>query len=117
MSTTKNSPKPLVLNFRKRNSACGVTRETWKEVADKMGLTETQTLHIAMSRLAQEMGLIERGDGSLPLPSAAEITELEQCLLADKPRGLTLERRSLMGENWESITEAPDEAGLDPERR
>ena len=44
--------KSLVLDFRETDSRFGVTRPTLGKLADTLGLSETQVVHYALSRLA-----------------------------------------------------------------
>ena len=96
---TKNAGKSLLLKFRKRDSAFGVTRETWKDVADALGLSETEAIHVAMSRLAHQKGKLKMdaedwGQGDPKFEGAVSDPILEEP---------TLEESSLLGENWNEV--------------
>jgi len=56
----------FLLKFRGADSSYGVTRGTVKEISSALGLTETQVVHIALSKLAQEvLPAYEPDDGPL----------------------------------------------------
>ena len=56
VKTTVRSPIPGRMLFRYRgvDTVAGVSRKTTARVAKVLGLTETQTIHLALARLAQE---------------------------------------------------------------
>lgn len=56
--TTAN--KPLLLNF-KTNTRTTVSRDALQEMAASLGFTETQTVHIALARLRDEV-LVNKED-------------------------------------------------------
>ena len=45
----------LLLKFRRKDTAYGVTRDTLRALADELGLTETMVVHLAAARLAGEV--------------------------------------------------------------
>ncbi len=45
--------KNLLLKFKSKDSLYGVTRETLKALADKMDVSETMVVHLALSRFAK----------------------------------------------------------------
>ena len=56
----------FLLKFRTADSSYGVTRGTVKAISDALGLTETQVVHIALSKLAEEvLPAYEPDDGPL----------------------------------------------------
>jgi hypothetical protein len=96
---TKNAGKSLLLKFRKRDSAFGVTRETWKDVADALGLSETEAIHVAMSRLAHQKGKLKMEAENWGL----EDQEFEGAVSDPILEEPTLEESSLLGENWNEV--------------
>ena len=88
----------MLLKFRKRDSAFGVTRETWKAAAQKLGLSETEAIHVAMSRLVHREGLMKiEGDNW-----DRDLKEYEGVVdpALEEP---TLEETSMLGANWGEI--------------
>ena len=56
-STQKNGQdSPLVLRFRAADTPSGLTRSTWKRVAQAHGLSETEATHRAMVLFASMTG-------------------------------------------------------------
>ena len=56
-STAKRkSPAPdgILLRYRDRDTAYGVTRETTTRIAENLGLSETQVVHVALANLARQ---------------------------------------------------------------
>ena len=55
----------LLLKFRSRDTQFGVTRETVKAMAERFDLSETEVVHMALSRLAKdELPAYEADDGA-----------------------------------------------------
>ncbi len=95
---SKNAGKSLLLKFRKRDSAFGVTRETWKDVAEALGLSETEAIHVAMSRLAHHKGKLKMETEQWE-EDAPEFEGVVDPILEEP----TLEETSLLGENWKEV--------------
>lgn len=56
----------LLLQFRAGNTMTGVTRDTLKQIADRLGFNETQVVHFALARLAKDiLPAYEPDDGPL----------------------------------------------------
>lgn len=96
---SKNGSKSLLLKFRKRDCAFGVTRETWKDVAAALGLSETEAIHVAMSRLAHERGKLKMEAENW----AQDAPEFEGVIADPILKEPTLEETSLLGENWKEV--------------
>lgn len=47
--------KPLLVRFRDEGSEHGADRATLKEVAKKLGVSETMAIHIAINRMHQRL--------------------------------------------------------------
>lgn len=90
MSTTTSS---LLLKFRARDTQFGVTRETVKAMAERFDLSETEVVHMALSRLAKdELPAYEADDGPL---SARDIKALSKIAGAALPTGRIVKKQSL----------------------
>jgi hypothetical protein len=90
MSTATSN---LLLKFRKRNTQFGVTRETVKAMAARFDLSETEVVHMALSRLAkEELPAYEADDGPL---TAGELKTLRKIAAPALPKGKVVNKRSL----------------------
>ena len=97
-TTTKSSAikrKTLLFKF-KDDTVTTVSRKTFSEVAKTLGFNETQTLHLAIARLRDEV-FTGRGsaDGEDPYPplSAGQLFDIRS--RAPKPRGKRVRKESL----------------------
>ena len=85
----------FLLKFRAADSSYGVTRGTVKAISNALGLTETQVVHIALSKLAQEvLPAYEPDDGPLTQQQLAALRRDAKERLA---KGEVLSRQSLFG--------------------
>lgn len=85
----------FLLKFRAADSSYGVTRGTVKAISDALGLTETQVVHIALSKLADEvLPAYEPDDGPLTQEQLAALRRDAKERLA---KGEVLSRQSLFG--------------------
>jgi hypothetical protein len=85
----------LLLKFRGADSSYSVTRGTVKAISNTLGLTETQVVHIALSRLAEEvLPAYEPDDGPLTRQQLAALRRDAKERLA---KGEVLSRQSLFG--------------------
>lgn len=83
----------LLLKFRARDTQFGVTRETVKTMAERFDLSETEVVHMALSRLAKdELPAYEADDGPL---SARDIKALSKIAGAALPKGQVVKKQSL----------------------
>lgn len=83
----------LLLKFRIRDTQFGVTRETVKAMAERFDVSETEVVHMALSRLARdELPAYEADDGPL---TARDLRELRKVSDAALPKGRVVTRRSL----------------------
>ena len=83
----------LLLKFRARDTQFGVTRETVKSMALQFDLSETEVVHMALSRLAKEtLPSYEPDDGPL---TASDIKAVRKQALAAMPKGKVLSKQSL----------------------
>lgn len=83
----------LLLKFRRRDTQFGVTRETVKAMAERFDLSETEVVHMALSRLAkEELPAYEPDDGPL---SAQDLRALRKVAGAALPKGKVVKKQSL----------------------
>ena len=83
----------LLLKFRTKSTAYGVTRETLKALAAELDMTETMVIHLAVSRFAKEvLPAYEADDG--PFPSGY-LAWLGKTAAARLPRGKVISKKSL----------------------
>lgn len=83
----------LLLKFRTRNTQFGVTRETVKAMAARFDLSETEVVHMALSRMAkEELPAYEADDGPL---SARDMKALGKMAGAVLPKGRVVKKQSL----------------------
>jgi len=67
----------LLLRYRDRDSAYGVTRRTTTRLAETLGLSETQVVHVALANLArQTLPRYEADNGPLSAEQLAAIGKL-----------------------------------------
>jgi hypothetical protein len=77
----------LLLQFRPADTLVGVTRETVKRIAVQLGFNETQTVHFALAKLAQEvLPAYAPDDGAL---TPKEINAIHALAPQDRPFNAT----------------------------
>ncbi len=83
----------LLLKFRSRDTQFGVTRETVKAMAERFDLSETEVVHMALSRLAKdELPAYEADEGPL---AARELRALQKIADAALPKGRIVTKQTL----------------------
>ena len=83
----------LLLKFRAKDTRFGVTRGTVRTLASELDITETQVVHMALSKFAQEMlPAYEPDEGPL---SALQVAVLRKAAASSLPKGKVLEKLSL----------------------
>ncbi len=86
-------PSSLLLKFRARDTQFGVTRDTVKAMAQRFDLSETEVVHMALSRLArEELPTYEADDGPL---SARDLKALARSAAPALPKGKVVGKKSL----------------------
>jgi hypothetical protein len=71
-----DKPNQILFRFRPADSPNGVSRATMAQLADHLGFNETQVMHFALKRLAQEvLPAYERDEGPV---SAATLKALKK---------------------------------------
>jgi len=97
MAGTATKRKSLLFKF-KEDTVTTVSHETFSEVAKTLGFNETQTLHLAIARLRDEvLGDRQHGSGDgeerYPPLTAAQLLNIRS--QAPKPRGKLVRKESL----------------------
>lgn len=83
----------LLLKFRARDTQFGVTRETVKAMAKRFDLSETEIVHMALSRLAkEELPAYAPDDGPL---TARQLQRVQKVAAASLPTGRVVSKQSL----------------------
>ena len=83
----------LLLKFRRRDTQFGVTRETVKAMAERFDVSETEVVHMALSRLAKdELPAYEADDGPLTAHDVKDLRKISETAL---PKGRVVKKRSL----------------------
>jgi len=83
----------LLLKFRSKNTRFGVTRETVKALASELDTTETQVVHMALSKLAEEtLPAYEADDGPL---SASQLARVRRRAKSAMPKGNAAAKQTL----------------------
>jgi hypothetical protein len=68
----------ILLRYREVDSAYGVSRRTAKKLADTLGLSETQVIHVALAQFArQNLPQYEPDDGPLTQDQVEELRRLQ----------------------------------------
>ncbi len=78
-TATKRKPPPagILLRYRDNDTAYGVTRKTTTRLAQTLGLSETQVVHVALANLArQTLPRYEPDDGPLTDEQMAAVRKL-----------------------------------------
>lgn len=87
------TPSSLLLKFRARDTQFGVTRKTVKAMAAHFDLSETEVVHMALSRMAREsLPAYEADEGPL---STRDLAALRKTADAALPKGHVVKKQSL----------------------
>ena len=77
-SKTKTPTGQLLFRYRGTDTIAGISRRTATRIAKTLGLTETQAIHLALARLAQEtLPRYEADNGALTAKQLRAIKKLE----------------------------------------
>jgi hypothetical protein len=88
-----SSSSGLLLKFRRRDTQFGVTRDTVKKMAAMYDLSETEVVHMALSRMAKdELPAYEADDGPL---TARALNAVRKVAAASLPVGKVLRKQTL----------------------
>lgn len=86
-------PSSMLLKFRVKDSRFGVTRDTVRALALELGTTETQVVHMALSKLAEEtLPAYEPDAGPL---TARELAHVRRAAKKALPKGPVLDVKRL----------------------
>ena len=83
----------ILLKFRVKDTRFGVTRDTVKALAVELDTTETQVVHMALSRFAEEMIPAYEPDAA-PL-TASELASIRRIAKKTLPKGKVLSEQNL----------------------
>ncbi len=76
---TPSASNQIAFRYRATDSASGVTRETAKLLAERLGVDETGAIHLALHQLAiKVLPQYEADDGPLSLAQIGQIKKLAQ---------------------------------------
>lgn len=83
----EKTPSPQIpFRYRNFDSPTGVTRETAKRLAERLGVDETQVIHLALHQLAVKiLPQYEQDDGPL---TAAQVRQIKKLVPAVKKRSV-----------------------------
>jgi hypothetical protein len=83
----------LLLKFRRKDTQFGVTRDTVKKMAAMYDLSETEVVHMALSRMAKDdLPAYEADDGPL---TARQLNAVRKVAAASLPSGKVLSKQTL----------------------
>ena len=83
----------LLVKFRSKNTQFGVTRDTVKKMAAMYDLSETEVVHMALSRMAKDdLPAYEADDGPL---TARELDAVRKVAAASLPTGKVVSKQTL----------------------
>jgi hypothetical protein len=76
-SKTRKTSSAVLLRYRDNDTAFGVSRQTTARLAETLGLSETQVIHVALAKFArQTLPQYEVDDGPLTREQIATIKKL-----------------------------------------
>ena len=77
-ATKRKPPSGILLRYRDKDTAYGVTRKTTARLAQTLGLSETQVVHVALASLArQALPRYEPDDGPLTPEQMNQIRRMQ----------------------------------------
>jgi len=83
---TRATADQIAFRYRNIDSATGVTRETTKRLADRLGVDETQAIHIALQAMAVRLlPQYEADEGPL---TAAQVRQIKKRVPQGKKRSV-----------------------------
>jgi hypothetical protein len=82
----RTSADQIAFRYRTIDSSTGVTRETAKRLAERLGVDETQAIHIALHTMAVKLlPQYEADDGAL---TAAQVRQIKKRVPQDNKRSV-----------------------------
>jgi hypothetical protein len=92
-STMHAASENLLIKFRAKDTAFGVTRTTVKAIAAELDVSETQVIHMALSKFAGDvLPAYAPDDGPL---TAKQIAAIRKDAAKHLPKGKVLARQDL----------------------
>ena len=83
---TRNSIEQIAFRYRPADSTTGVTRDTAKRIAERLGVDETQAIHLALHHMAIKLlPQYEADEGSL---TAAQVRQIKKRAPQGKKRSV-----------------------------
>jgi len=83
---TRTSANQIAFRYRSTDSATGVSRETAKKLAERLGVDETQAIHHALHELAVKLlPQYEADDGPL---TAAQVRQIRKRVMQGGKRSV-----------------------------
>ena len=84
--TTRSSANQIAFRYRPADSTTGVTRDTAKRLAERLGVDETQAIHLALHDLAVKLlPHYEADEGPL---TSAQLQQIKQLVPQGKKKSL-----------------------------
>ncbi len=84
--TTRSATDQIAFRYRAADSATGVTRDTAKRLAQRLGVDETQAIHLALHDMAVKLlPQYEADEGAL---TAAQIRQIKKRAAQGKKRSV-----------------------------
>ena len=84
--TTRATSNQIAFRYRAMDSATGVSRETAKRLAERLGVDETQAIHLALHEMAVKLlPQYEPDDGPL---TAAQVRRIRKLVPQGKKRSV-----------------------------
>ncbi len=92
----KNISPQIPFRYRNSDSPTGVTRETAKRLAERLGVDETQVIHLALHQLAVKiLPQYEQDDGPLTAAQVRQIKKLAPAATKKSVRSSLLEPENI----------------------
>ncbi len=73
---TRNTTEQIAFRYRSANSTTGVTRDTAKRLAERLGVDETQAIHLALHQMA--VRLLPQYEADAGPLTAAQVRQIKK---------------------------------------
>ena len=84
--TTRSTADQIAFRYRPADSATGVTRDTAKRIAERLGVDETQAIHLALHDMA--VRLLPQYDADEGLLTASQLRQIRKQAPQGKKRSV-----------------------------
>jgi antitoxin component of RelBE/YafQ-DinJ toxin-antitoxin module len=84
--TTRSTADQIAFRYRPADSATGVTRDTAKRIAERLGVDETQAIHLALHDMA--VRLLSQYDADECLLTARQLRQIRKLAPQGKKRSV-----------------------------